>query len=258
MTADGYFGDARLAQLYDVLTDGRPDFEFYLALADRIGARAIADLGCGTGALSIELARRGHRVIGIDPSTSMLAVARSRPGHDKVTWIDGDATALASIVDLVVMTGHVVQFFLDDREWMGALHAIHNALAPGGYLAFESRNPASKPWLRWNPRESFRRLTGVEGGPIEAWYEVTGVAGDRVSVDEHHRIAGGEDLVESSTLRFPPLSELTKSLREVGFLIDAAYGDWDSSPITESSMEFILVAVKAGLHDPAVGDGADG
>lgn len=245
MTAEEYFADPRLARLYDALSDGRQDVGFYLALADGIGASTIVDLGCGTGLLATELARRGHRVIGVDPSASMLAVARSRLGHEKVTWIDGDATALAGLsADLVIMTGHVAQVFLDEREWMRALHAVHSVLAPGGRLAFESRNPAAKAWLRWNPKDSYRRLDGIEGGPVQAWYVVTGVAGDQVSFEEHHRIATGEDLVASSALRFPVLDELTRSLARAGFVVESSWGDWDCSSITASSPEFILVAVK--------------
>jgi ubiquinone/menaquinone biosynthesis C-methylase UbiE len=69
----------------------------------------------------------------------MLAVARSRPGHDQVRWIDGDATTAvpALVADLAIMTGHVAQVFLDDAAWMQALRAVHRVLAPGGRLAFE-------------------------------------------------------------------------------------------------------------------------
>jgi 2-polyprenyl-3-methyl-5-hydroxy-6-metoxy-1,4-benzoquinol methylase len=51
----------------------------------------IVDIGCGTGLLTCELAMRGYDVVGIDPWDAMLAVARSRPGGERVTWIDGNA-----------------------------------------------------------------------------------------------------------------------------------------------------------------------
>jgi hypothetical protein len=38
-----------------------------------------------------------------------------------------------------VMTAHVAQFFTDDDEWGELLRALHNALVPGGRLAFDSR-----------------------------------------------------------------------------------------------------------------------
>jgi len=179
ITTGEYFSDPRLARLYDTLCGGRDDIEFYLTLADGIGATTIIDIGCGTGLLATELAGRGHQVTGVDPSRSMLAVARSRPGHEQVTWIDGDATAVTALTaDLAIMTGHVAQVFLDAAAWMQTLRAAHRALASGGWLAFESRNPATQAWLRWNPKDSFRRIDGKEDGPVEVWHDVIRVDGD--------------------------------------------------------------------------------
>lgn len=249
MAAKEYFSDPRLARLYDALNGGRDDIEFYLGLADGIGATTIVDVGCGTGLLAVELAGRGHRVTGVDPSRSMLAVARSRPGHEEVTWVDGDATALPALsADLAIMTGHVAQVFLDDGAWMQTLRAIHRVLAAGGRLAFESRHPAARAWLGWNPRDSFRRIDGQELGPVEVWHDVTRVDGELVSFDEHHRfLMGGEDVVSSSTLRFPASDHLTESLAGAGFAVECAYGDWDRSVITVSSRELILVACREAL-----------
>lgn len=149
------------------------------------------------------------------------------------------------------MTGHVAQVFLDDAAWIQALRAAHRALAPGGRLAFESRHPAAQEWLRWNPEDSFRRVDGKNEGPVEVWHDVTGVDGDLVSFDEHHCfLASGEDVVSSSTLRFPELDQLTESLAGAGFAVEYAYGDWDRSTITAASRELILVALKAEAPGP--------
>lgn len=84
MTVEEYFSDPRLARLYDTLCGGRDDIEFYLALAEGIGATTIIDIGCGTGLLAIELAGRGHQVTGVDPRAACSrwpAPARSRSGE---------------------------------------------------------------------------------------------------------------------------------------------------------------------------------
>jgi SAM-dependent methyltransferase len=58
---------------------------------------AILDVGCGTGRHSIELARRGYVMTGVDLSTQMLARARESASAAKVhvEWIHGDATRLS-------------------------------------------------------------------------------------------------------------------------------------------------------------------
>jgi SAM-dependent methyltransferase len=238
-----YFADPRLAGLYDALNDGRHDIDFYLVLAAELGARTVVDVGCGTGVLAVELARQGHSVTGVDPSAGMLGVARSRPGHERVTWLHGDAATLPpAAAELAIMTGHVAQVFLDDAAWEQALRAVHRALVPGGRLAFESRNPAARAWERWNPVDSRRRLEHPALGPVEVWHEVLRATGDTVTFDEHHVLTGGEDLRYTNTIRFFGLDVLTASLAGAGFAVERSHGDWDGSPIGPASAEFILVA----------------
>jgi SAM-dependent methyltransferase len=54
------------------------------------------DIGCGTGFLSLELASRGHRVIGIDFAPSMIAEARKKAAERQLTigFEEGDAEQL--------------------------------------------------------------------------------------------------------------------------------------------------------------------
>jgi ArsR family transcriptional regulator len=55
----------------------------------------IADLGCGTGSFTLELASSGAKVIGVDGSAAMLKVARRRTGeHDNVELHEGRLEAL--------------------------------------------------------------------------------------------------------------------------------------------------------------------
>jgi len=113
MQLDDHYTDTRLVAVYDIENAGRDDVEFYLALAAELGAHDVADLGCGTGVLAVELAERGHRVTGVDPSAAMLGVARQRHDAALVSWVHGEAATLEpATADLAVMTGHVAQVFL--------------------------------------------------------------------------------------------------------------------------------------------------
>lgn len=150
--------DPRLVALYDLDNPAGPDHDYFRSLADRLDARTIVDLGCGTGMLTVTLARPGRRVIGIDPDAGMLDWARRRDGADRVTWIQGDSRALAGIkADLVVMSGNVAQHIVGDA-WPRTLHDIQATLSPGGVLGFESRNPAVREWTRWTREHTYGTL----------------------------------------------------------------------------------------------------
>jgi len=102
-------------------------------LVELLRPSTVLDVGCGTGRVAIELARRGIEVVGVDADPSMLAVARSRQGE--ITWIQADMTTLelARRFSLVLMAGNVPLFTAPGTE--GALVARCAAhLAPGGLL----------------------------------------------------------------------------------------------------------------------------
>jgi SAM-dependent methyltransferase len=113
---DVLFAEPRLAEVYDPLDADRSDLDVYAALVDELGARSVLDVGCGTGTFACLLAERGKEVTGVDPAAASLAVARGKPGADRVRWLIGDATTLPPLqVDLVTMTGNVAQVFLTDE-----------------------------------------------------------------------------------------------------------------------------------------------
>ncbi len=66
-----------------------------LAALGFVAGRFVVDMGCGAGACSVDLARRGGRVLGVDLSADLLKVARGRSRGLDVSYHCGDAVALA-------------------------------------------------------------------------------------------------------------------------------------------------------------------
>ena len=78
---------SRLAGVYDEIVidpchDRWASFLHELWSADPEGVRSVLDLCCGTGLLAGELIARGYRVVGVDASDAMLALARERLGRE--------------------------------------------------------------------------------------------------------------------------------------------------------------------------------
>jgi SAM-dependent methyltransferase len=93
----------------------------------------VADLGCGTGSLSVLLAERGHSVIGVDLSPRMLDLARHKAQRSAldIAFVVGDAAAPPITAVDVIVTRHVV-WALEDVPT--ALDTWFSLLAPGGRL----------------------------------------------------------------------------------------------------------------------------
>jgi ubiquinone/menaquinone biosynthesis C-methylase UbiE len=94
---------ARLAGGYDrQITRGllspRAAVRWQRVIRKLIGADAkdVLDVGTGTGLLAVEIAKAGHRVVGVDLTPEMLERARSRGTREgvDVTWLEGDAMNL--------------------------------------------------------------------------------------------------------------------------------------------------------------------
>ncbi|MGL5810063.1 MAG: class I SAM-dependent DNA methyltransferase [Nocardioides sp.] len=214
---DAAFADPKLAVLYDVLDDDRSDLDLYAALATEVAARTVIDVGCGTGALAVLLAERGFNVIGVDPATASLSVARSKPNAEQVTWVDGDAAALVNLeldADLAVMAGNVAQVFVDDADWDQTIAAVRDSLRPGGWFAFETRCPEARAWEEWDLAPTAVSLPG--GGTAVVSRTVTDVALPLVTF-ESVTVIGGESLRSSSTLRFRDRPEVERDLDRRGF-----------------------------------------
>ncbi len=117
VVADAIVEDLRLAQVYDPLDPDRSDLDVYVALAGELAARSVLDVGCGTGALLHRAREAGHvgRLVGLDPAKGMLVVARTR---SDIEWILGDLSSVdwKQEFDLIVMTGHAFQVFVEDDE----------------------------------------------------------------------------------------------------------------------------------------------
>jgi len=240
---DRLFSEPSLAALYDLFSpsDRRSDFDFYIPFV--MSARAVLDVGCGTGALLHRARESGHcgRLCGLDPAAGMLEQARKR---SDIEWIPGD---LGSVrfdrdFDLVVMTGHAFQVFVEDNDLRVALAAIRLALTNEGRFAFETRNPLIREWERWIPANTVE-ITDGSGSVVRMVREVEKVEGDLISFT--HTFSGpnwDRPQVSRSALRFLGADSLSAFLSEAGFKIEEQYGDWDRQPLTATSPEIITFA----------------
>jgi SAM-dependent methyltransferase len=243
---DHLFADAGLAALYDRLCPRgqRADFDFYLPLV--MSARAVLDVGCGTGAMLQEARDAGHlgRLCGLDPAPGMLAQARKRPG---IEWILGDlaSTDWDREFDLVVMTGHAFQVLIEDDELHRSLAAIRSALTDDGRFVFETRNRLARAWDNWttgNPVE-FDDTGGVK---VRMTRRVTATVDDRLVSFTHTFTSPkwNQPQVSTSTLRFFDAASLLPFLVDAGLSIEEQVGDWNRTPVTATSPEIITIARK--------------
>jgi ubiquinone/menaquinone biosynthesis C-methylase UbiE/DNA-binding transcriptional ArsR family regulator len=177
--AQEYF--ARVAaDWHEVRSLHAPETVVEAAVVEAVGDRhytALLDIGTGTGRMLELLAGQADRLVGLDASHSMLAVARANLARaelhaSRVELRQGDVYAMPfehATFDLVVV--HQVLHYLDDPG--RAVSAAAALVAPGGRLLVVDFAPHSLEFLQ--AEHNHRRL-GFRADTVEGWMVQAGLA----------------------------------------------------------------------------------
>lgn len=218
------------------------------------------ELACGTGRVTIPIAKLGFPVTGLDIVPGMLAQARRKSIDLPVRWVEGDARTfeLGEHFRLIFLTGNAFQAFVTNAEQAAVLRRVHAHLDDEGLFAFETRNPLLP---NVETREGFfvtletldeevRRPSYINADGYEVRVTTTQVydhGAQIVHLTGTKRWHEGEREHTRSTrtaLRYTFPQELAALLHYNGFTILRQYGDWDEEPLSATSPSIISVCRK--------------
>ena len=139
-----------LAVSYDRLTNDVPYravVDFYNQILEREGLkpRTAVDLACGTGSVALLLAEQGLRVIAVDMSEDMLAVASQKAAgmNNSPVFVCQrlQQLHLPRGVDLAVCALDSLDYITDPADCAEAIKRVYKALNPGGIFIFDVNTP---------------------------------------------------------------------------------------------------------------------
>jgi len=138
------------ASVYDRLmrdVDYQSWAERYASLLRSAGVSAghVCECACGTGSLTLPLARMGYRMTGIDLSSEMLsaAAAKAKDAGLDIPFVRQDMTRLTlhRRQDAVLATCDGVNYLTSVKQLRAFFTAAHKSLKPGGVLIFDVSTP---------------------------------------------------------------------------------------------------------------------
>jgi SAM-dependent methyltransferase len=129
-----------LANFYDAFID-QGVYDEYLDLLDRYtSVGSLLDIGCGTGTLSVEFAKRGYSVTATDLSEEMLQIARYRAVKEAVEleiMVYDMLDPIGVQFDTVIASMDVINHLTDLEDVQFGLTNIYEALNWNGIFIFD-------------------------------------------------------------------------------------------------------------------------
>jgi SAM-dependent methyltransferase len=227
----------------------RQDVAFYRMLAnERPGP--ILDLGCGTGRLTLPLARDGHRVVGVDAAPAMLARAALRLRRASrivsqrclLTRADLRNLPLGGRFPLAIAAFHTVQHLVDDRDLIAFFRQVRRLIEPDGWFAFDLFFPDPR-WLARPPNREFDRtifrhpttgqkLAYTVAHRLDESRHALHMTFRYQPIDADGSRAGRTRIVRLCHRQLPP-RDVKLLLRRAGLEILARWGGFRGEPLTD-------------------------
>ncbi|MEM9489825.1 MAG: class I SAM-dependent methyltransferase [Myxococcota bacterium] len=271
----------RDAELYDYeYRRRRSDIRFYRTLAGELAGPngPVLELACGSGRVTLALARAGLRVVAFDRSRSMLERASERVGRlgraarSRVTLLCADMRqfALGRRFPLAIMAFNSFEHLYTRVEVEVCLARIREHLEPDGLLVFDVQNPDPR-WLARDSRKRWGRTVFTHPGTGHRMVYTTNHEYDPISQIALIRLyydaataqpGRGEDI--RSPLASPPSSsvvrlsqrkffpaELEALLSSNGFAVVERYGDFDGGPLWgDCPVQIVICRARARTGPP--------
>jgi len=262
-----FYGDAADYDLeYANLT--RYDLPFWEQVLSERPYRRVVELGCGTGRLTIPLARlgaaRGFRIAGIDRAEPMLARAREKYAAEPpevqavLSFHAGDMRAWqldGGPVDLIIVPFNVAMHLHSLADQLAAWRCAYAQLAPGGRFVVDLFIPSIR-----------QLIDGVYHPPADEHRAPDGSRLTAESEARHYDSASQTQRLQRTTrysfdepgkpdretyqeidihMYFP--RELHLLFLHSGFAIEAAYGSYQRHPLAARAGRQIIVGQRPDL-----------
>ncbi len=257
MRREGWQGWDAYAPFYDwenAQTLGRRDVAFWRRVASKAGG-PVLELGCGTGRVSLPLAKAGVDLVGIDRSAPMLERAHRRilrlsapQIRRSLELVRGDIRVLpfgAGAFSMVLAPYGILQSLIRPKDLAATLASVARVLETGGSFGIDLVPDVPK-WREYENRVQLRgRARGAQLTLIESVHQ------DRkrhLTTFEQKYVErrGGTTREHRFDLTFRTLSvrQMTGQLERAGFRVDAVLGDYRGRPWDDRADVWIIMAKK--------------
>lgn len=242
----------RFAEIYDRVMANVPYERWYAFIEaiwekHRTRPRRVLELACGTGNMTLLLARRGYEMVALDSSLSMLEKARGKAARQglKVLFIHADMRdfRLDVPVDAVICVFDSINYLTTAEDLLSAFRSVNKSLKSSGLFVFDMNT-------------EHRLATIPEGVSIMEdedyvliWHDMPEPGTSSWKVKLTGFLKSGrlwERFEEYHVEKAFPCNRVAELLREAGFAVEGVYDTLSFEPAHVRTARAYFVARKSG------------
>ena len=214
----------------------------------------VLDLACGTGSMTLELAKRGYDMIGADLSEDMLMEAMDKAydkGIEGILFLKQDMRCfeLYGTVGAITCCLDSLNYLTEDGALETCLKCVHNYLDPDGLFIFDVNTPYKFENVYGDQHYIFESKNSFGENAYCGWqndYDAeTGLCSFYLSVFTEEKDGRFSRADEVQTERCYSKEELSDNLEKCGFEIIGFYGDYNfSAPQSNCERWYVIARAK--------------
>jgi len=256
---EGYTAVARVYDKLNAEIDYGAWADFFENCFDRFlknRPALVLDLACGTGSMTLELAKRGYDMIGVDGSADMLSEAYTRALGAGILFLEQDMRdfELYGTVGAVTCCLDSLNYLLTPEELGRCFATVHNYLDPDGLFLFDMNTPYQfrhiyadnayilEDELIWDEGEDTEERAAVYCGWQNSFCEETRICDFDLSIFEELPDGRYRRADEHQRERCYDLEEIRSALATNGFEILGVWSDFAFSEPTDTTRRWYFAA----------------
>nr|WP_321235106.1 class I SAM-dependent methyltransferase [uncultured Psychroserpens sp.] len=235
------------ANIYDGMNTSLADLQFYKRWLPKNKNARILELCCGTGRLTLPIAKDGYNITGVDYTASMLEQAKVKASNEglEVEFIEADIRTLnlPETFDLIFIPFNSIHHLYKNDDLFKAFNAVKKHLKEGGLFLLDCFNPNIQFIVEAEKEQKeIANYTTKDGRDVlikqvMRYENITQVN----RIEWHYYINGEFDSIQNLDMRLFFPQELDAYLERNGFNIINKFGSFEEDPFSNNSEKQIFI-----------------
>lgn len=238
------------AHIYDGMNTDLTDLKFYQKWLPKNKDARILELCCGTGRLTLPIAKKGYNISGVDITSSMLEQAKTKAleADLEVEFIEADIRTLnlPEKYDFIFIPFNSIHHLYLNSDLFQTLNVVKKHLKENGLFLLDCYNPNIQYIVNGEKEQKeIAEYTTRDGRKILIKQKMQYENKSQINrIEWHYYINGQFDSIQNLDMRLYFPQELDSYLEGNGFTIIHKFGSFEEEEFNDSSEKQIFVCNK--------------